>query len=215
MQTHALIFDFDGLIADTETAIFQAWRELYQTHNQELTREVYVQCIGGTFASFDPMEELETRLGRTLDWPPLLQRKDDRIRELHRSLLQPLPGVLPLLQRAQAVGCPCAVASSSTQSWVLPWLEKLGLREFFQAVWCRDLDGCRPKPAPDLFLAAARSLQQDPSKCLVLEDSLNGLRAAQAAGIPCVIVPSHITSVCDFSGADLILPSLETFTLDF
>jgi putative hydrolase of the HAD superfamily len=207
----ALIFDFDGLIADTETAIYQAWQELYASQGEELTREVYVQCVGGTFSSFDPMAELEQRLGHAVDWASLIPIKDERIRTLHLDLRTPLPGVRELLHAAQAVHLPCAVASSSSPGWVSSWLEKLQLRDYFTAVWCRGDDGCQPKPAPDLFFAAARSLRTAPADCLIFEDSLNGLRAAQAAGIPCCIIPSHITEVCDFSAATLQLKSLTEY----
>lgn len=208
----ALIFDFDGLIADTESAIYEAWAGLYSAHGQELELAEYVRCVGSTFGQFDPMAELERRLGRDLEWPPLLAAKDDAIRRGHRDL-PPLPGVRTLLAEAAATGIPCAVASSSSADWVLPWLDSFGIRQAFQAVWTRDRVS-DPKPAPDLFLAAAADLGLAPARCLVLEDSANGLLAARRAGSPCVIIPSPVTRGSDFTGAHHVLPTLDGVGLD-
>lgn len=202
----ALLFDFDGLVADTEAAIYDAWRELYRSQGQELILSDYVNCVGSTFGQYDPMRELERRLGHEPDWPVLLAAKDRAIQEGHVGL-PTLPGVRELLTEAQRAGVPCAVASSSEISWVGRWLGELELTPFFQAVWTRDRVA-RAKPAPDLFLGAADELGLDPSACLVLEDSRNGLIAAQAAGCPCVIVPSTVTRGLDFSGAHAVLPTL-------
>lgn len=202
----ALIFDFDGLIVDTESAIYEAWAGVYAAHGEALRLAEYVQCVGSTFGQFDPMAELERRLERPLVWEPLLAAKDEVIRARHRGL-PPLPGVREVLAEASAAGVPCAVASSSSSDWVRPWLETLGLQDAFQAVWTRDRVS-EVKPSPELFLKAAADLGVEPGSCVVLEDSFNGLRAAQRAGTPCVIVPSPVTRGSDFTGAHRILPSL-------
>lgn len=202
----ALIFDFDGLIADTESAIYGAWAALYASQGEALGLAEYVHCVGSTFGQFDPMAELERRLGCLLDWPPLLAAKDEVIRAGHRGL-SPLPGVRELLKEAAEAGVPCALASSSTADWVGPWLDTLGLAPAFRVVWTRDRVR-QAKPSPELFLGAAAELGIPPGRCVVLEDSRNGLRAAQSAGSPCVIVPSPVTRGSDFTGAQRILPSL-------
>ncbi|MBP7948065.1 MAG: HAD-IA family hydrolase [Verrucomicrobiales bacterium] len=206
-----LIFDFDGLIADTESAIYAAWRELYQSQGHDLAVEQYVQCVGSTFLSFDPMAALEKLVGHSVDWEPLLRRKDARIREMHRQM-DTLPGVRTLLAEANSHGVECAVASSSEAAWLFPWLERLGIRQHFRHICCRD-DTARAKPAPDLFLLAMDKLGVGPDESLVLEDSANGLKAAVAAGVPCIVVPNAITRHSDFSQAAAILPSLEGRTL--
>lgn len=127
--------------------------------------------------------------------------------------LAPFPGVVDLLDEAIAEGIPCVVASSSPRSWVEGHLDRLGLLDRFAATRCLD-DVAAPKPAPDLFLLAASSVDVGPDRALVLEDSLNGLRAAQAAGIDCVIVPNRITGHLDFEGAAAVLDSLAGIELE-
>lgn len=213
MRRLGLIFDFDGLMVDTESAIYDAWREVYQSHGEDLALPEYVRCVGSTFGQFDPMAELERRLGRALDWAPLLDTKDTRIRAGHVGI-EPLPGVRELLAAAAAADVPCAVASSSSTRWVDRWLEECDLRGHFRAIWTLDRVA-HVKPAPDLFLGAAGELGLPPAACVVLEDSHNGLLAAQAAGCPCVIVPSPVTRVSDFAGAERVLPSLAGVSLEY
>ncbi|MGK0186976.1 MAG: putative hydrolase of the HAD superfamily [Verrucomicrobiales bacterium] len=205
-KVKALIFDFDGLIVDTETSIYIAWKELYASQGQELSLSDYVRCVGSTFAQYNPQTVLQERCDHQIEWEPLIAVKDARIHELLDG--QPaLPGVEDLLQCAQSNGIPCAVASSSEASWVKPWLTKLGLLEAFDSVHTR-CQGHPAKPAPDLFLSAARGLDIAPADTLIFEDSSNGLIAAGAAGAPCWIVPNQITQCSDFSAAQRILGSL-------
>lgn len=211
MPLQALLFDFDGLILDTEHPVYEAWREDYLAHGQDLPLETYAACVGSDFQRFDPKAHLESLVGRPIDWP-----ERDRWRErlalerVHR--LPPLPGVLDLLEAAAAAGLPCAVASSSPRHWVEGHLARLGLLHRFALTRCLD-DVPSPKPAPDLFLAAARALGVAPERAVVLEDSRNGLLAAQAAGSPCVIVPNRVTAHLDFHGASAVVTSLEELDL--
>lgn len=207
---HALLFDFDGLVVDTETAIYHAWRELYEDHGHDLPLPVYVQCVGSTFGQYDPMAELEKLTGGPVAWDRVLAKKEARIHELQAEL-DTMPGVRELLLAAERDGIPCAVASSSQRSHVSRWLRRTGLEGAFAAVLTRD-DVERAKPFPDLFLGAAAALGVAPRDALVLEDSRNGLRAALAAGVPCVVVPSPVTRGSDFAGAAAILETLHEVT---
>ena len=208
----ALLFDFDGLIVDTESAIYEAWRELYLHHGHDLPLATYVQCVGSTFGHYDPMAALEELTGGPVAWQEVLPRKDARIRELQHGL-GTLPGIRALLAEASREGIPCAVASSSQRSHVQGWLDRVKIADSFTAILTRD-DVTNAKPAPDLFLAAAAALSLPPSETLVLEDSANGLRAARAAGAPCVIVPSPVTRGSDFAGAAAIMETLEGVALE-
>lgn len=211
MPLSALLFDFDGLILDTEYPIYQAWRDDYEAHGHDLPLETYAACVGSDFNRFDPKSHLEMLVGRAIDWPErdLWRERSalDRVRQL-----PPLPGVVALMEQASVLGIPCAVASSSPRSWVEGHLERLGLLGRFETTRCLD-DVKAPKPEPDLFLAAASALGSPPGEALVLEDSRNGLLAAQAAGCPCVIVPNRVTAHLDFTGAIKVLQSLEDLDL--
>jgi len=203
-----LIFDFDGLILDTETAVYEGWRKLYEQFGFELPLKTYVQCVGSTREMhYDPAAELDKLVGEPLDWETLDTKKNSEIRKSLENK-KALPGVRGLLQDAQNHSVPCAVASSSPGSWVEPWLEKLELTPFFETVCCRE-HVSEAKPAPDLFLSACEKIKMRANQVVVLEDSYNGLLAAKAAGMRCVIVPNEITAVSDFTGAWKLLLSLE------
>lgn len=206
----ALIFDFDGLIFDTETAIYEAWRELYAAHGFPLTLETWAQCVGSDFGHYDPMKDLESMLGRALDWNPLAQRRREYVAEILKDR-DPMPGVRERVLEAHEHGISCAVASSSTHEWVDGWLKKLGLFDFFENITCLEDTG-KVKPDPSLFLHAAKKLAVNPKNAVVLEDSLNGLRAAHAAEMRCVVVPCAVTQHLVFPGAWKQLQSLEDAT---
>lgn len=211
MQARALIFDFDGLILDTEVAIFEAWRELYAEHGLPLTMETWAQCVGSDFGHYDPEADLERMIGRRLDWEPLVQQRRRRVSAVLEGK-EAMPGVRERLAEAKVHGVPCAVASSSSHAWVDGWLERLGLAEFFVSTTCLEDTG-RAKPDPGLFLHAAGKLDAAPGEVIVLEDSLNGLRAAHAAQMRCVVVPCALTQHLVFDGAWKQLRSLEDVTV--
>ena len=203
----ALLFDFDGLILDTEVPIYEAWRENYAAHGHDLALEDYCGCVGSDFHRFDPKLHLESLSGETIDWDHWDERRERRALEIVNALTDPLPGVMDRLAEAAEVGLPCAVASSSPRSWVEPHLERIGLRHHFELTRCVD-DVSRPKPSPELFLAAAEGLGVPPAEALVFEDSVNGLVAARAAGMRCVSVPNSVTAGLVFEGCSLKLDSL-------
>ena len=195
----ALIFDFDGLVVDTETPIYDAWKACYEEHGEALSLEEYLACVGSDFGGYDPGEELEHRCGRELDWDRLLAERRERVDGALEGA-EALPGIRELLAEATDQGVACAVASSSSVNWVGGWLERLGLEGHFTCMRCRDHVE-RVKPDPELFLAAANGLDVSVTEVLVLEDSVNGMRAAHAAGMRCVAVPGPVTRGMNFEGA--------------
>ena len=209
---HALLFDFDGLMVDTESAIFQTWEEIYAAHGQQLELSRYVQCVGSHGGAYDPATDLDALVGQPLEWTKLLALQHRRNQELLAEM-DTREGIRELLHQAQREGVRCAVASSSSADWVLGWLEKLQLRAAFESIITRDLV-VHPKPAPDLFLLAMQKLNVRPEHALVLEDSANGLRAAVAARVPCVIVPNRVTHGLDFTAAHGVVPTLAGVGLD-
>ena len=205
----ALVFDFDGLILDTETCTYETTSGIFAEHGQTLDLAWWHSIIG-TADHPHWSEVLADRLGRPVDRAALVARREARrLRVI--DALPPCDGVVELLDAAIAEGIPTAIASSSGLDWVGGHLERLGLRSRFAALVTRDdLGGAegRTKPAPDLFLLAAERLGVEPAHCLAIEDSPNGVAAARAAGIVVVAVPGPMTVGLDFGAADLVVPSL-------
>ena len=207
MNFAAVLFDFDGVIVDTEMAIYQAWRSTFLAHGHDLPLEIYTRCIGSDFDTWSPKTHLEELTGLGFDWHQL---DTDRQIEIRRALegYGPMPGAAALLETLAQRDVTRAVVSSSNHQWVDGWLERIDLARHLPLTICRG-DAPRIKPAPDLFLEAARQLGVDPSDCLVLEDSANGLLASTAAGMTTWIIPNDVTRGLDFSAADRVLTSLE------
>ena len=203
----AVLFDFDGIILDTEWPIYESYVDLYQKHGHELALETYVQCIGSDFQSWSPETHLEDLTDHEIefDWPTINKERNIWIRE-QLATYPSLPGIPEAIAHCQSLSLKLAVVSSSSHSWVDGWLEKLDLLKHFDRTICRD-DVQNIKPAPDLFLEGAKQLGVEPSECLVIEDSANGLKSATAAGMSTYIIPNRITAVSDFSSAAAVLSS--------
>lgn len=213
MNFKAVLFDFDGVLVDTEWAIYDAWHRTFQENGQQLPLEVYTQCIGSDFNTWSPKTHLEELTGSAFDWHDLDHKRQQRIE--HDLIGEgPMPGAVELLETLTALGIPRAVVSSSSHHWVDGWLDRLDLRRHFDEVVCRG-DAARIKPAPDLYLEAAKRFGLDPAECLVIEDSLNGVKAAIAAGMPVWAVPNRVTACLDFSLAEAVLSDLSTVRARF
>lgn len=207
----ALIFDFDGLLVDTETPAYESWRVMYREYGYDLSLDLYQHTLG-TSHGFDALAHLEQLIGRPLDRAADLARRMEL--KTAMSAHQPLlPGVSAILAQARTRGMPCAVASSSGREWVEGWLARHSIRGAFLCVRTAD-DVALTKPAPDLFLSAAAGLGVAPAHCLVFEDSPNGIRAAHAAGMRCVAVPGAVTQQLALPPSHLTLPSLAALPLD-
>src|SRR6202162_4111169 len=163
----ALVFDFDGLILDTEEPVYQSWLEVYEAHGEELPFERWMQIVGSTTIGFHPQHYLEERLGRPLP-KDVLERRIGRRTELILAR-QLLPGVVERIAEAKALGLKLGVASSSTTDWVKGHLARLGILERFDCVTCRD-DVANVKPEPDLYLAALECLGVAASDAIAIED---------------------------------------------
>jgi HAD superfamily hydrolase (TIGR01509 family) len=210
----ALIFDFDGLILDTETPEYQVWQNIYREHGFELPHEEWGKIIGGYGLSmFDAADHLSLLLQGQLDSASLRDRHRSESAELY--LLQPiLPGVMDYLHEARRLGLKLAIASSSPHSWVDTHAKRLGIFDDFDQVLCADDVGVgRTKPNPDLFLLALERLKVRANEAIVFEDSPNGIKAARAAGILAVAVPNAVTSLLSIENANLTLGSLADLSL--
>ncbi|HKW70624.1 MAG TPA: HAD family hydrolase [Candidatus Dormibacteraeota bacterium] len=206
----ALVFDFDGLILDTEEPVYRSWLEVYEAHGEELPFERWVQIVGSTTTGFHPQHHLEERIGRPLPKEVLERRIRRRTEMILANHL--LPGVMPLLDAARQRGFRLGVASSSTTEWVSGHLARLGILDRFDCLRCRN-DVARAKPEPDIYVAVLDCLGVAPSEAIAIEDSPNGVTAAKRAGVRCVAIPNSITARLDLSHADLVLGSLAEVTL--
>ncbi len=201
-----IIFDFDGVLVDTEWAIYQSWAKLYAREGQEITIETYAPCLGAGYTHWDPAAHLEKLTGKHYDWEKETPARQAML-EADLELMGLMQGAAELMDWCSAQGIGMTVASSSSRRWVQGWLEKLGIYHRFAGVFTRT-DGYPVKPAPDLFEAARLCLGLEKTECLVIEDSRNGITAACNAGIPCVAIPNRMTAQSDFSAANKLYSSL-------
>ena len=210
----ALIFDFDGIIIDSETADYRSWKETYADLGVDLPLAAWSVGIGSVNL-FNPYTYLEQQLGPDLDWATIKARRRQRDDEI-MAQMPIMDGVVEYLDAADQLGLPVAIASSSDHKWVDPLLDRLGLTDRFTAVLCRDDVGNVGKPDPAVYQAALSALNVPPQAALALEDSPNGAKAALAAGLTTVIVPNPMTRELTFppvhyrlnSLADMLLPDL-------
>src|SRR5579864_8728562 len=207
----AIVFDFDGLILDTEEPIYQSWLEVYQAHGEELPFERWIQTVGSTNEGFHPQHHLEERLGKPLP-KEVLDRRIGRRTELILANAV-LPGVVDHIEAARSRGLKLGIASSSTRDWVRGHLARLRILDRFDCIRCRD-DVARAKPEPDLYLAVLDCLGVRPEEAFAVEDSPNGIAAAKRAGMKCVAIPNSITQRLDLTQADITVRSLADATLD-
>lgn len=212
MSVRALVFDFDGLILETETPAYQAWVEIYREFGHELPKELWLDYIGREGGWFDALAYLEGLVGPRDDREAINERRDTRKTELVMAAAE-TAGLRELLIEAKSRGLRLAVCSSSTPKWVHGHLDRLGLSAFFDHIQCRDRPDLRAKPAPDLYLAACAGLGVRPDDAIAFEDSRNGMLAAQAAGMRCVVVPNELTIAMDLDGADHRFESLAAISL--
>lgn len=207
-----LIFDFDGLILDTETPIFQSWDEIFRQHGCQLSLSDWADYIGRSEGSFDFLIHLEAQVGSPIDRAGISRTR--REREAWLIEQQPiLPGVQESLRRAQDLKLRLGVASSSSCEWVTGNLTRLGLNGYFECI--RGADDVRvTKPAPDLYLDVLEGLGLQAGEAVALEDSPNGVTAAKRAGLYCIAIPNPLTRQLNLAHADLRLDSLLELDLD-
>jgi len=206
MPLKAVIFDFDGLILDTETPEFVAWQEAYEALGATLDRRIWSQVIGTLDSGWDPWTHLEEQLGHPVDRAPIRSTRQAR----HLALIDAeaaRPGVEMWLDQARELGMRVGLASSSSKAWVTTYLKRLGILDRFAAIATGDRVP-RTKPDPAVYRLALSELGVDASDAIAVEDSPNGIAAAKAAGLIVVAVPNPMTADLDLSAADVVLESL-------
>jgi len=207
----AIVFDFDGTVLDTESAAYDAFCDVFREHGLELSLERWALGIG-TWGAYDPYADLEEGLGRAIDRRAVRERFEAACAERIRGLAI-RPGVMETLEEARRRGLRIGLATSSYRRSVEPHLREYGLLDYFEAIHTAD-EVAKVKPDPALYRLALESFGVNGSEAVAIEDSVNGLRAAKAAGLHGLAVPNELTAFMDFSEADLLLPSLAEMPMD-
>lgn len=210
---HAVIFDMDGLIIDTEWPDYQSWQELYAAHGHELTLEEWVPYVGVWGPPVDLLGRLAALIGEGADPAALRARRRARCDELVRASMTPMAGFGPLMERLAAHGYRRGLASTSSRDWVDYVVDGLAVRTHFDAIVAGNEVATR-KPAPDVYLRAAERLGVPPRECVALEDSAPGIASARAAGMACIAVPNRVTIHHDLSAANHQVAHLGEVTVE-
>jgi HAD superfamily hydrolase (TIGR01509 family) len=203
----ALVFDFDGLILDTETPLIDAFADVHAAHGLPFERDLFIRSVGHANYAFDPWRAFGADADRVELEAELTHHRR------RRTLSQPiLPGVISLMDAAAAEGWPIALASNSDHEHCEKHLGRLGLLPRFQTLACRD-DVKAPKPEPDLYRLALRHLGLRAHEAVAFEDSHTGSLAAKRAGLWCVVAPNPSTAHHIFDHVDWRVRSLAEVSL--
>jgi HAD superfamily hydrolase (TIGR01509 family) len=212
MTIRGLVFDFDGLILDTETPEYQVLQEMFHEQGVDLPLEKWAQALGASFKAFNPIDYLIELSQKPLDKDVLLHTFKKNAMELI-EMQPPMAGVVSLLEDARRNGIKLAVASSSPAEWVNTHLTRLNLMDYFEVILSGS-DVTHVKPDPELYLRAAEELKILPSEAIALEDSPNGITAARSAGMYCLAVLNSVTRCLDTSHASQVVESLADISLE-
>jgi HAD superfamily hydrolase (TIGR01509 family) len=203
----ALVFDFDGLIVDTETPLIDAYGDVYAAHGKPFDRTEFLHTVGHVDFTFNPWKAFGPQVNEAA------LEAERHVHNRRRTLAQPvLPGVAELLDSARAASLSLAIASNSSHEHVEGHLKRLGLHDYFSFFACRG-DTPSPKPEPDLYKLVLNRLGVRSHEAIAFEDSRPGSIAAKRAGLHVVAVPNGSTAHHDFSHVHLKLASLAEFKL--
>jgi HAD superfamily hydrolase (TIGR01509 family) len=207
---NALIFDMDGVLADSEPVYYTAMQDVLAPLGIEISDEHQRNVMGTSIENTWRYFAETFRLEGPLD--PYVEEYDLQLRRLLGELHEPLPGVRELIAALKQRNVPIAVASSSIPEWIEALLGGLGLQDGFDAAVSAREAGAS-KPAPDVYLLAAQRLNANPSSCIAIEDTPTGLASAKAAGMFVVQTRSASSAFPPLEGADLVLNSLKDFPM--
>ncbi|WP_414660554.1 HAD family hydrolase [Horticoccus sp. 23ND18S-11] len=203
----AFVFDFDGLILDTETPLIDAYAEVHAAHGVPFDRAVFLRSVGHADYSFDPWHGFSPHADRAaLEF----ERRGLKDRLLLRQPI--LPGVVALLESARTNGVKVGLASNSDHAWVDAHLTRLGLFAHFDFIACRE-DAASPKPEPDLYRLVLTRFGLRGHEAVAFEDSHTGSLAAKRAQLWAVAAPNESTAHHDFSHVDWKVSSLAEVNL--
>lgn len=205
----AVVFDFDGVIVETEALQLRSYNALLSEFGREpiseqtfaseyvgLSTRTILAMLRDAHGIAESVDDLETR------------KSDLYLQAATNAPLEPRPGLVALLEELHSMDWELAIASSSSSATIETLLLKLGLRLYFARIFSAE-EVERGKPWPDIYQHAVRELGADANRVVAVEDSPTGLESATEAGIPCIVVPSQFTSEMTFPRSALMVPSLK------
>lgn len=208
----ALLFDFDGLILDTEYPLFQVWQDEFLTYGQNLEIETWAIGLGTSHTGNEIFNDLDKHFKFEINRADFIKKCEKRA--IKKIINQPIqPGVEQYIKVAKNLGLKLGVASSSERTWVIGHLKRLGIIANFDCVFCQE-DVKKVKPDPELFNRVLEYFRITPDQAVVFEDSPNGISAAISAGIMCVAVQNSVSRHLKITHADIVLESLEQIPLE-
>jgi HAD superfamily hydrolase (TIGR01509 family) len=205
MVIKAVIFDFDGVLMDTELLAFRAWQRKLSSMGFVFGEEDFRAMLG--MDAQQTVGYIQARTGLTTDFQALLVQHEELMQSILEGDLEAVPGAFDLLMDLFKQNYPLAVASNSSSAYVSKALKGLRLDHFFTAVLGRE-QAANGKPAADVYLAAAAALSVIPAQCLAVEDSSVGVKAAVAAGMRCLAIPAPSIPPVEFRQASAVFDSL-------
>jgi HAD superfamily hydrolase (TIGR01509 family) len=206
----AVIFDLDGVVWDGEPLYHEAFNVVLAPYGHSVTESNYSHIIGlSVEAAWDWVRE---RFSLTESPAVFYRAYNEAVLELMRQPREPLPGVSELLARLKSRSIPVGLASASLRQWVDVTLGGLGLNGAFAAtVTASEVE--HSKPAPDLYLTAARQLGVPPAACVAFEDTPSGIASAQRAGMFAVQVRASSTALPPLPEADMVIETYSQFDI--
>lgn len=210
-KKEAFVFDVDGLMIDSEPLARQAWDRVLLDYGLQMDSQTFSRMIG---LRLEESSQLVKDVFSLKVTPERLAEKEQAcMSKIMAQGIPCMPGLGRLIDEINRRHLPWGVATSSKRSYAYQVLEQIELLDSCQAVAAGD-EVEKGKPAPDIYLLAARRLNMEPSACIALEDSVPGVEAAAAAGMTIIAVPNGETSTMDFGQADFVYDSLTDVASD-
>jgi putative hydrolase of the HAD superfamily len=205
----AIVFDFDGLIIDTETVWYECFNETLSAYGIPFPLDVFGRCIGT--GDNELKLYIEQAAGTAYNYETI-RAEAAQLHQVKIASVAAREGVRDFLEEAKRLGLRIGLASSSNRTWIERFLHELNLHDFFEIIMTSD-DVKNIKPHPELYLRAIEALGVEPDEALAFEDSVNGAKAAKAAGLRCIIVPNPVTEKLAFESYDIRIRSMGDHTL--
>lgn len=207
----AIVFDFDGVILDSERLMYLVMQNMFAQYNVDLPLSLWSQSIG-TQDGFDSLNYLQHQCHKTIDRKDFYARRNQLFNKMVDQE-EVLPGVRSILQQAEQLGLKVGLATSSRGDWPRRHLKRLGLTDYFSTIKSWD-DVVSVKPDPELYIRSLESLQVAPKEAIAIEDSFNGSLAAKKAGMYCIVVPNAVTKQMPFGHVDGCFKSLQDVSIE-